>query len=133
MTIQTVSQTEAFGIFDGLSPTLNPSPIIKARGIQAYDPTTTPADPVGGFTRNGISDYLIKMTLGMDFSEGVGFVQCLLGKPNPNLCMIIGPGTGTDGDVAIVGNGVNDTLFYLGVFRVDYDADGGLTPNNPNP
>lgn len=130
MTIQTVSTIASSGIFDGIDPPATPNgPIINARGIQPYDPTTTPGAPRGGFTRLGVSNYLIKQLLGMDFFEGTVQITCMPGKPNPGLCAIVAPGTETDVDVQVIGNGANDTLFYMTVNRLTYDGSQNLTPS----
>jgi hypothetical protein len=82
MAIETPNNFLAAGVFNP-DPNLVPSPpfvpgltpIESAEGFQPYDPSGTPLDPKGGFTKLAPGSYVLKLMEGIDPFEGVVFVD----------------------------------------------------------
>lgn len=133
MAIEIPNAFEAAGTFDGQDPPTNTNPIFASGGIQPWDPATTPANPVGGFTRIATTDYEVRLVRPIDFREGIAIVQCMVGKPElTGLCATLGwpePDDSDDGVVFILGNGIVDGLFALGVWRFRTGTEGTREPN----
>lgn len=129
MALEIANVMEALGTFDGFMPMTNP--IIRGNGIQPFDENTTPAAPLGGFTRVSAGQYLIKVLRPVDFIEGVLQLTCLPAKvPTTIMCgAVLDDGVAppaTPRDIAVfstdVGGVAVDSIFYLNLFRV---ATGG--------
>lgn len=117
MAIEVPNALEAQGSFDGNDPPSNPDPIFTSDGVLPFDPATTPGAPVGGFTRVGLSNYLLQLVRPINFREGVVQVTCMQGKPDAGcLCAIIVPAP-VVGAVSVMGDGANDYLFQASIFR----------------
>ena len=135
MSIEIPNSLEAAGWFDGFTPPANPNPIFSSNGIQTFDPATTPADPVGGFTRLGTAAYLVQLVRSIDILESICVVTCFptIDK-GVHLCAAVVPGDEGDGTVLIFGDPLgDDDFFQLGVFRFLSDLSGTQPITAPAP
>lgn len=132
MAIEIPNFFEAAGIFDGFAVPITPNPILAQNGIQPFNPATTNADPVGGFTRLAVNNYLIRLTRAIDILESICLVTCFptLDK-SAVLCasIIAGPALDPrfedDGDVFVLGDPFGDENFFqFGIFRFLSDLAG---------
>lgn len=133
MAIEIANFFEAGGVFDGFDPPVHPdNPIFTSNGVLPFDPATTPADPVGGFTRLATANYLVQLVRKIDFREAIVLVTCLPSKPGiGHVCATLldpEPDESTDGQIIVLGDGVNDSRFSLGCFRVTTGFDGTESP-----
>lgn len=129
MAFEISNRFEAGGKFDGRDPAAHPdNPIFVSKGIQEFDPSTTPLDPVGGFTRLGAGSYLIQMLQGIDWHEALVFVSCYPGTPMLLLADMAPSSPDQDeldGKVTVLGTGeAVDAIFALAVHRITTGLDG---------
>jgi hypothetical protein len=126
MSIEMPNFFEAAGWFDGFDPPFNPNPIYSSNGVQPFNPATTEADPVGGFTRLNTAAYLIKLVRSIDVLEAIVMITCFptiekLGR----LCGSVVPGDEGDGSVLVLGDLIGeDDVFQFGIFRFLSDLSG---------
>lgn len=132
MAIEIPNALHAAGVFDGSDPPVNDDPIFTSEGVLPFDPATTPADPVGGFTRLGTTDYLVQTVDAIDFREGCALVTCLPTKPGVVCpCATIVPpedDNSTDGQISVIGDGLTDVAFSLLVLRIKSTTEGTYAP-----
>lgn len=134
MAIEMPNAFEAAGTFDGFDPSINENPIFSGNGIQPFDPSGTPQDPVGGFTRLGTAAYVINLVRAIDVLESISMVSCFPGLKPVALCISVTPGVDDsfDGSVLVLGDITGeDAIFSMGVWRTKDTLAGTQTLETP--
>jgi hypothetical protein len=141
MAIETPNVVEAAGIFDGKTVPTFPNPILSSNGIQAYDPSTTSANPKGGFTLVALSAfsilYEIRMVNPIDGGEGIVLVTELAENLSAQKC-VPGAQIAPDGQINVrdkfnsgsdIENASVPFSFYMAVLRITYGPNISADPN----
>lgn len=132
MAIEIPNCIHACGVFDGFDPPALGEAILTSNGIQPVNPATTPADPVGGFTRIATGIYLIGLVQAIDFREGLVHVTPLPGKFAHMSAQINFPAgdDSTDGTVPVTALDNDalavDTVFQLTVIQFKTGTEGAF-------
>ena len=89
MSIEIPNAIQAAGQFDGAAVPATPlGAIMSSMGFQPLDPATTPAAPLGGFTRVSAGYYIMRVVEPIDILESVVLCTPLVGGRTVNSAML---------------------------------------------